>query len=80
VWNEAGTFLDFSVAPAYYQTNWFRLSCVAALAALLWMIYKLRVRSIQQRSDATGYACRSASSACFLFQICASNFALISRR
>jgi hypothetical protein len=49
VWNEAGTFLDFSVAPAYYQTNWFRLSCVAALAALLWMIYKLRVRSIQQR-------------------------------
>ena len=45
-----------------------------------WMIYKLRVRSIQRRSVATGYACRSASSACFLFEICASNFALISRR
>src|SRR5262249_31289374 len=27
VWNEAGTFLDFSVAPAYYQTAWFRVSC-----------------------------------------------------
>jgi hypothetical protein len=24
VWNEAGAFLDFSIAPAYYQTNWFR--------------------------------------------------------
>jgi PAS domain S-box-containing protein len=51
VWNEAGTFLDFSIAPAYYQTNWFRVSCVGALAVLLWMLYKLRVHSIQQRSE-----------------------------
>jgi PAS domain S-box-containing protein len=51
VWNEAGTFLDFSIAPAYYQTNWFRVSCVAALALLLWMLYKLRVRGIQLRSE-----------------------------
>src|SRR5262249_30049499 len=29
VWNEAGASLDFSVAPAYYQTAWFRLACVA---------------------------------------------------
>src|SRR5262249_9147374 len=29
VWNEAGTLLDFSVDPAYYQTTWFRLSCAA---------------------------------------------------
>src|SRR5262249_27147146 len=35
VWNEAGTFLDFSVAPAYYQTLWFRLSCVFVFLALL---------------------------------------------
>jgi PAS domain S-box-containing protein len=51
VWNEEGAFLDFSIAPAYYQTNWFRLSCVAALAALLGMLYKLRVRSIHLRSE-----------------------------
>src|SRR5271163_738178 len=51
VWNEAGTFLDFSIAPAYYQTNWFRVSCVAALASLLGMLYKLRVRSIHLRSE-----------------------------
>ena len=54
VWNEAGTFLDFSVAPAYYQTNWFRLSCVAALAVLLWILYKLRVRGIQLRAEQLG--------------------------
>jgi ligand-binding sensor domain-containing protein len=40
VWNEAGTFLDFSIAPAYYQTNWFRLSSVVSLALLLWLLYK----------------------------------------
>jgi len=51
VWNEAGTFLDFSIAPAYYQTNWFRLTCVAAMAAVLWMLHKLRVRGIQQHAE-----------------------------
>ena len=27
VWNEEGATLDFSVAPAWYQTNWFRVAC-----------------------------------------------------
>ena len=49
VWNEAGTFLDFSVAPAYYQTTWFRLSCVAAFLVLLWAVYQLRLRRVTQR-------------------------------
>ena len=30
VWNETGDSLEFSIAPAYYQTNWFRASLVAA--------------------------------------------------
>src|SRR5712664_4793331 len=51
VWNEEGTLLDFSIAPAYYQTSWFRLSSVAAFVVLLWCIYRLRVRSIQQRAE-----------------------------
>src|SRR5262245_28771447 len=49
MWNEAGTFLDFSIAPAYYQTTWFRLSCVAALLVLLAAIYQVRVRQVSQR-------------------------------
>src|SRR5271156_288829 len=48
VWNEAGTFLDFSVAPAYYQTNWFRLSCVIAFTAMLWGLYQLRLAQVAQ--------------------------------
>jgi signal transduction histidine kinase/streptogramin lyase len=48
VWNEAGDFLDFSVAPAYYQTTWFRLSCVAAFFALLWALYRYRLHQIGQ--------------------------------
>src|SRR5262249_24418492 len=31
VWNEAGASLDFFVAPAFYQTWWFRFLCVAAV-------------------------------------------------
>jgi signal transduction histidine kinase/ligand-binding sensor domain-containing protein len=49
VWNEAGAFLDFSVAPAYYQTTWFRLSCAAAFLALLAGLYQLRLRQVAQR-------------------------------
>jgi len=52
VWNEAGTSLDFFVAPAYYQTTWFRLSCVAAFLALLWGLYQLRVRQLAREFNA----------------------------
>ena len=46
VWNEGGSSLDFSIAPTYYQTTWFRLSCVAAFLALLWALYQLRIRQL----------------------------------
>src|SRR5207245_4125934 len=46
VWNEAGAFLDFSVDPAYYQTTWFRLSCVAAFLILVWALYRFRLHQI----------------------------------
>ena len=49
VWNEAGTFVDFSIAPAYWQTNSFRAACVAAILAILWAAYQLRVRALHQR-------------------------------
>jgi len=49
VWNEAGTFLDFSIAPAYYQTTWFRVSCAAVFLVLLWGIYRLRIQQLQRQ-------------------------------
>ena len=51
VWNEAGASWDFSIAPAYYQTNWFRLACGAAFATLLWWLYRLHLRRIVLQFD-----------------------------
>jgi signal transduction histidine kinase/ligand-binding sensor domain-containing protein len=48
VWNEEGAFLAFSIAPAYYQTNWFRALCVAAFLALLLALHQLRLRQATQ--------------------------------
>ena len=52
VWNEAGAFLDFTVAPAYYQTWWFRLSCVAAFLGVLWGLYQQRLRQLAREFNA----------------------------
>jgi PAS domain S-box-containing protein len=49
VWNEEGAFLDFSIAPAYYQTNWFRALCVAAFLGVLWTAYRLRVQQLRRQ-------------------------------
>jgi signal transduction histidine kinase len=49
VWNEAGAALDFSVAPAFYQTWWFSLSCVVLFVAVLWALYKMRMRQVAER-------------------------------
>jgi signal transduction histidine kinase len=49
VWNEQGAALDIEVAPAFWQTNWFRALCVVAFAALLFGLYLLRVRQLHQR-------------------------------
>src|SRR5271166_3902313 len=48
VWNELGDTLEFSVAPAYYQTGWFRALCIAGFMALLWAAYQLRVRQLHR--------------------------------
>jgi len=53
VWNEQGDTLKFSLAPAYYQTNWFRWLCLAALLIFLWATYLLRVRQLQKHFDMT---------------------------
>jgi PAS domain S-box-containing protein len=51
VWNEAGTFLDFSVAPAYYQTWWFRSLCVLAFLAMVYAAYRVRVGQLRAQEE-----------------------------
>jgi len=53
VWNEEGASLDFSVAPAYWQTIWFRALCGLAFMALLWALYQLRVRHLRSQFNMT---------------------------
>ena len=53
VWNETGDTLAFSIAPAYYQTNWFHALCVAAFLALLLALYQLRLRQMTRQFQMT---------------------------
>lgn len=53
VWNEQGDTLEFSIAPAYYQSFWFRTLCVIAFLGLLWAAYLWRVRQLHHDFDMT---------------------------
>ena len=46
VWNQQGDSLEFSIAPAYYQTNWFRALCAMLGLGVVWAIYRIRVRQL----------------------------------
>ena len=50
-WNERAATLSFSVAPAYYQTSWFRALSALSFVALLWGAYRARSRSLQRRFE-----------------------------
>ena len=52
VWNEAGASQDFFIAPAYYQTAWFRTGIIVAVLMLLWATYQLRLRQMAATFEA----------------------------
>ena len=52
VWNEAGATLDFTIAPAFYQTGWFRSLCVFLFLVVLTGLYRLRLRHLERQRDA----------------------------
>jgi PAS domain S-box-containing protein len=49
LWNGPETAITLIVAPAYYQTYWFRFSCIAVFVALLWACYQTRVHQLQEQ-------------------------------
>ena len=53
VWNEAGTTMEFSIAPAYYQTRWFQAAIAGGVFALLWVAYGLRIRQVARQFNRT---------------------------
>ncbi len=52
VWNESGATIAFSIAPAFYETLWFRVICAAAVGGIIWMLYLLRLRLITAQLQA----------------------------
>src|SRR6185436_10349681 len=53
VWNDTGATLEFSIAPAYYQTRWFATLVAIAMVTLLWQAYRLRVAHIARQFNRT---------------------------
>ena len=49
VWNEEGARLDFNIAPAWYQTLWFRGFYVLVFFTLFWAGYQLRVHQLKEQ-------------------------------
>ena len=47
-WNEEGATLNFSVAPAWYQTSWFRALCLVSGGLIVCVVHRLRVQQISR--------------------------------
>ena len=52
LWNEEGANLEFSVQPAWYQTNWFLMICVVITLFVVWSVYRLRLRQAERMISA----------------------------
>jgi signal transduction histidine kinase/ligand-binding sensor domain-containing protein len=48
VWNDTGASLSLFLAPAYFQTLWFKLLCVVLLLLAAAFLFRLRLRSAQR--------------------------------
>jgi len=46
VWNNTGAGLQFTIAPAFYQTRWFYAVCVLAVGGLLAVLYRVRMQQV----------------------------------
>jgi ligand-binding sensor domain-containing protein/signal transduction histidine kinase len=52
VWNDRSTTLDFSIAPAWFETSWFRVSGVVLIVSIIVAFYRLRVQQIARAISA----------------------------
>jgi len=53
VWADKTATADFTILPAYYQTNWFRALCAILLLLLAWAGYQLRIRRLHRQFEMT---------------------------
>ena len=48
VWNEQPTTLVITITPPFWETWWFRVTAGLLVCALLWLLYRWRVRRLTQ--------------------------------
>jgi signal transduction histidine kinase/ligand-binding sensor domain-containing protein len=53
LWSDNTTTAEFTVLPAFYQTNWFRALCAVFFMAFAWAAYQLRVRQLRHQFEMT---------------------------
>jgi signal transduction histidine kinase/ligand-binding sensor domain-containing protein len=49
LWSSNGASVSISIAPYFYQTQWFMLLCVVLAAGLLWLAYLYRLHLVTRR-------------------------------
>jgi signal transduction histidine kinase/ligand-binding sensor domain-containing protein len=48
--SQGDAHIDFVIAPAWHQSAWFRLVCLALFMALIWLAFLLRARYVHART------------------------------
>jgi signal transduction histidine kinase/ligand-binding sensor domain-containing protein len=51
IWSDEETAMAFEVRPAYWQTAWFRVGSVLALSALVFALYRIRMRELNRQFE-----------------------------
>jgi signal transduction histidine kinase/ligand-binding sensor domain-containing protein/ActR/RegA family two-component response regulator len=51
LWNRTGASLGIELRPHIYQTAWFLLLCLAALAGMAWGFERIRMRRLRQHNQ-----------------------------
>jgi signal transduction histidine kinase/ligand-binding sensor domain-containing protein len=46
VWSDKVATAEFAILPAFYQTRWFLVLCIAAALTALYLLYLLRLRQV----------------------------------
>ena len=49
LWNGSEATIPFDIEPSLWQRWWFQMSCVLAIAVLVWLLYQLRMHQIKRQ-------------------------------
>ena len=50
LWNDRGATLALDIAPAFYQTSWFRILCATLILLAGWLLYQRRLNIVTEKA------------------------------